>query len=149
MTLEQIQKDMIIAMKEGDKFRKGVLAELVGAVKKAGIDAGHRDNIPENIVDSVLTKEKKTANEMVDTCPEDRPDTLIEYMNRVAIIEQYAPRLLDEPEEIEDIISGILATNQLEATKSNRGNIMKALSQNFKGKIDMKVAAKVLSDMLK
>ena len=38
MTLEQLQKDMIQAMKTNKPVLKDVLKELIGAVKNAGIE---------------------------------------------------------------------------------------------------------------
>ena len=51
MQLEQLQKDMIAAMKAKDKVRKDAISSLVSAAKKVGIDEGCRENIPEEIVD--------------------------------------------------------------------------------------------------
>ena len=47
MKLEVLQKEMIAAMKAKDKPRKESISALVSAVKKAGIDGGCRDDIPE------------------------------------------------------------------------------------------------------
>jgi uncharacterized protein YqeY len=148
MTLKEIQNDMIAAMRAGDKFKKGVLAELVGAIKKAAIDEGCRDNIPEELVDKVLLKEKKTADEMICSCPQDRADTLEEYKNRFAIVNFYAPTILSDEKELKDIIVAVMEKNELDNAKSNRGKIMKILSTEYKGKIDMKVAASVLGSLL-
>lgn len=52
MQMEQLQKDMIAAMKAKDKPRKEAISSLVSAVKKAAIDAGCRDDIKEDMVDS-------------------------------------------------------------------------------------------------
>ena len=41
MQMEQLQKDMIAAMKAKDKPRKEAISSLVSAVKKAAIDAGY------------------------------------------------------------------------------------------------------------
>ena len=71
MTIEKLRADMIAAMKAKDKVRKDVVSSLIAAVKKCGIDAGVRENIPEEMVDSVLLKELKTAKEQLDTCPAD------------------------------------------------------------------------------
>ena len=46
MQMEQLQKDMIAAMKARDKVRKDAISSLVSAAKKAAIDEGCRDNIP-------------------------------------------------------------------------------------------------------
>ena len=40
MTIEQLQKDMMAAMKAHDKERKDAISSLVSAVKKNAIDAG-------------------------------------------------------------------------------------------------------------
>ena len=44
MEIEQLQKDMIAAMKAKDKPRKEAISSLVSAVKKTGIDQGWRDD---------------------------------------------------------------------------------------------------------
>ena len=50
MKLKDLQDAMIAAMKAKDKPRKDSISALVSAVKKAGIDAGCRDDIPEDMV---------------------------------------------------------------------------------------------------
>ena len=49
MKLKELQDAMIAAMKAKDKFRKDSIADLVSAVKKKGIDAGCRDDIPDEM----------------------------------------------------------------------------------------------------
>ena len=56
MQFEQLQKDMIAAMKARDKVRKDAISALVSAAKKVAIDEGCRDNISEEIVDRVILK---------------------------------------------------------------------------------------------
>ena len=52
---------MIAAMKAHDKERKMAISSLVSAVKKAGIDAGERDSIPEELVDKAILKKLTPA----------------------------------------------------------------------------------------
>ena len=54
MTLEMLQKEMIAAMKNGDKFRKTAISGLIAQIKKAAIDKGCRDNISEEMVNAEL-----------------------------------------------------------------------------------------------
>ena len=82
MNLETLRKDMVAAMKAKDKPRKEAISSLISAVKKAGIDAGCREDIPEEMVDQAILKEMKTAQEQVDTCPADRAELLEEYRFR-------------------------------------------------------------------
>ena len=56
MTFEALHNDMVAAMKARDKDRKNVLSTLIADVKKAAIDAGTRDDISEELVDSVILK---------------------------------------------------------------------------------------------
>ena len=98
MTLEQLQKDMIAAMKSGEKVRKNVISSLIAAVKKYTIDNGTRDNITEEITDMVILKELKSAKEQLDTCPVEREDLIAEYTTNYEIIKGYAPAQMGEDE---------------------------------------------------
>ena len=89
MQLEALRKDMVAAMKAKDKERKESISSLVSAVKKAAIDAGCRDDIPESMVDQVILKELKTAKEQIDTCPDSRQDLKAEYQFRYDVIKEY------------------------------------------------------------
>lgn len=148
MTLEVLQKEMIAALKAGDKLRKEVVAGLVDAVKKAGIDKQCRDNIPESLVNTVLQKEQKTMQEMIDTCPADRIETLTLYKSKMEIIKEFAPQLLTDPGEIKEKVLTLLASADLEATKKNKGQIMKTIMPVFKGNADMGIVNKVISEVL-
>ena len=72
MTVEALRKDMVAAMKAKDKTTKEAVSALISAAKKAAIDEGCRDDIPEALVDRVILKELKTVKEQLDTCPESR-----------------------------------------------------------------------------
>lgn len=148
MTLEVLQKEMIMALKAGDKLRKEVVAGLVDAVKKAGIDKQCRDNIPESLVNTVLQKEQKTMQEMIDTCPADRTETLALYKSKMEIIKEFAPQLLTDPSEIKEKVLALLASAGLETTKKNKGQIMKTIMPAFKGNADMGIVNKVISEVL-
>lgn len=145
MTLEKLQKDMIAAMKARDKERKDSISSLVSAVKKVGIDNGCRDNIPEDIVDSVILKEIKSVKEQIDTCPADRTDLLEQYKARYDVFNEYAPKLLSE-DEVRDILTTKFA--DVIATK-NKGQIMKAVMAELKGKADGKVINQVVVELCK
>lgn len=148
MTLEILQKEMISAMKNGDKFRKGVISVLIAQIKSAAIDEGCRDNIPETLVDKVLLKGKKTAQEMIDTCPADRIELLADYVKQFDIIDEFAPKLIDDETEIKKLIIEYCEGAKVVLCKQNRGMIMGILSRNLKGKADMSTVNRILSKML-
>lgn len=148
MTLEKLQYEMVVALKSGDKFRKGVISDIVGNIKTAAINKNCRDNITEALVDEVLLKCKKTAQEMIDTCPAERVETLIEYKKQLEIINEFAPRLITDPIAIEVLVADYAKEANIELVKSNRGAIMKLLAANLKGKADMALVSKVVGEML-
>ena len=149
MTIEKLQSEMVQAMKSGDKFRKGVISDIIAQVKRAAIDKGCRDNISENLVDEVLTKCKKIAQEMLDTCPGDRVETMAEYCKQFDIIDEFAPQLISDPEEIRNILTNVVMTSGWLITKPNRGLIMKEVKANYGNKVDMGAVSKVLGELLK
>lgn len=136
---------MIAAMKAHDKARKDTISSLIAAVKKAAIDAGCRDDIPEEMVEAAVLKELKTAKEQLDTCPADRTELIAEYKARVEVITEFAPKQLSE-DEIRKVIaekfSDVIETG-------NRGMIMKAVMGELKGKADGKLINQVVSEIIK
>ena len=143
MQMEQLQKDMIAAMKAKDKPRKEAISSLVSAVKKAAIDAGCRDDIKEDMVDQVILKELKTVKEQIDTCPAEREDLKAEYQFRYDVIQEYAPSLMSE-EEIRNFIMEKFADI---VAQKNKGMIMKNVMPELKGKADGKVINQVVAGL--
>lgn len=145
MTLEILNKEMIIAMKDRNKIRKETISALISAVKKAAIDGKCKDNITEELVNKVILKEKKTVQEMIDTCPADRVETLEEYKARMDIIEEFAPQMMTE-DEIRQAINHLIATvDGIEY--GNKGSIMKVVSPQLKGKADMKLVNQIVTEI--
>lgn len=148
MTLEQLQKEMIQAMKDKQPIKKEVLSSAIGAIRNAAIAKKCKDNITEELVDEVLLKEKKTLQEQIDTCPIERIDLKNIYREKMAFLEPYCPKLITDPQVIELAIKTELAIAGLEPVKANRGAIMKLIMPQFKGKADMKVVNKVIGEIL-
>ena len=147
MKLEVLQKEKITAMKNKDEKRKAVLSEMIDMVQKASITAKGRVEITEQLVDETLIKYQKMTQEMIDTCPADRTDKLNEYTAAMAIVKEYAPQLITDEETIRFFVLNELGP-EIEMTKKNRGQIMKIVMPILKGKVDMAVANKVISDLL-
>lgn len=146
MTLEILQKEMIAAMKSGNKLRKETISSLVGAVKKAAIDERCKDNITEELVNKVILKEKKIVQDMIDTCPESREDLLNEYKNRMETILEFVPKMMSE-EEVYDAVNEIITSSETQL--SNVGAAMKVVMPKLKGKADGKVINKVVAEIVK
>ncbi len=141
MDIELLRKDMVAAMKAKDKPRKEAISSLISAIKKVAIDEGCRDDIPEKLADRVILKEMKTVKEQIDTCPDARADLKAEYQFRYDVISEYAPKLMSEDEVkayLQEKFADLLATK-------NKGQIMKAVMAELKGKADGKVINQVVA----
>ena len=143
MKFEQLQQDMIAAMKARDKDRKEAISSLVSAAKKAAIDEGCRDDISEALVDRVILKELKTAKEQLDTCPPSREDLRAQYQLRYDVISEYAPAMMDAAQ----VKAAILERYSEAAATKNKGQIMKAVMGELKGKADGKVISQVVDEL--
>ena len=131
-----------------DSEKKKMLGDMAesmvrAGVKKAGIDAGCRDDIPEEMVNKVILKELKTVKEQIDSCPADRTDLIEEYQARYDVFNEYAPKLMSAEEveaELKEKFADVIATK-------NKGQIMKTVMPAFKGRADGKVINQIVAKM--
>ena len=144
MNLKTIENDMKTAWKSGNMEKKKVLSGLVGAIKKAAIDGGCRDNVPDELVDKTILKELKTVNEQIDTCPSDRTELIEKYTFAKNVISEYAPKMMSF-DEVKAYISEKFA--DLIATK-NKGLIMKSVMSDIRGKADGKDINRAVSELI-
>ena len=144
MQFGELQAAMIAAMKAKDKERKDSISVLVSAAKKMAIDAGCREDIPEDMVNQAILKEIKSVKEQIDSCPADRAELKESYESRYAVMSEFAPKMLSA-DEVKEIITTKFA--EVVATK-NKGVIMKNVMPEFKGKADGKIVQQVVAELI-
>lgn len=143
MQLKELQQAMIAAMKAKDKERKDAISSLYGAAKQLGIDKGCREEIPEDLVNQAILGELKAVKEQIETCPKDRTELLEGFKFKLKVFEEFAPKMLSA-EEIESIIKEKFSDLLLDG---NKGNIMKAVMGELKGKADGKLINQIVSKL--
>lgn len=144
--IEEVRKDMVTAMKAGDKERKATLSALLTALKNKAIDK--RDDLTQEEEVQVILKEIKQTKETLDTTPADRTDIIEECTKRLAVLEEYAPKMMDA-DEIKAVIQGVLSNLGIEApTAKEKGKIMKELMPKVKGKADGKLVSELVASFL-
>ena len=134
--IEEVRKDMVAAMKAGDKERKATLSALLSALKNKAIDKRADLSAEEEI--QVILKEIKQLKETIDTTPADRTDILDECRQRLSVLEEYAPKMMDA-EEIQSVIQT--------PTAKDKGRIMKELMPKVKGKADGKLVSELVGSL--
>ena len=125
--IDEVRSAMVAAMKAKDKDRADLTEE-------------------EEI--QVILKEIKQTKETLEMTPSDRTDIIDECKKRLAVLENYAPKMMDEA-EIKEVIASVLTKLEIETpVAKDKGRIMKELMPQVKGKADGSLVNQVLMGML-
>ena len=118
---------------------------LLSALKNKAIDK--RADLTEEEEIQVVLKEIKQTKETLEMTPADRADIIDECTRRIAVLEQYAPKLMDE-EEIRHMINATLSELGIDSpTAKDKGRIMKVLMPKVKGKADGKLVNQMITSL--
>lgn len=140
--IDEVRADMVKAMKAGDKESKETLSMLLAALKSKAIDK--RSDLTAEEETQVILKEIKQTKETLEMTPADRTEIIDECNKRLAVLEQYAPKMMDEA-EIRAVIDATLSEVGIEAPEAkDKGKIMKVLMPKVKGKADGKLVNDIL-----
>lgn len=142
MLKETLQKDMVAAMKAGEKLKLGTLRSVLGAVTDAETSGKARKDLSDSEIIAVLKKLVKTRRESAtiyaDAGSVDRADT---ENAEADIIEAYLPQQLSEEETTELIRSIISENNLADAGPRGIGMVMKVLKS--RDDVDAAMASKI------
>ncbi len=144
--IDTVRAAMMQAMKDKNKERKESLSMLLSALKNKVIDK--RADLTEEEENAVVLKEIKQCQEAIDTAPAGREDVIQENTARIAVYQEFAPRMMGR-EEIAAVVDQVLAELNLSApTAKEKGLIMKTLMPRVKGKADSALVNQVLTSRL-
>ena len=144
--IEEVRSAMVAAMKAGDNERKAALSFLLSSLKNKAIDK--RADLTEEEENQVILKEIKQLKETIDMTPADRTDLLAETEKRLAVLEEYAPKMMSE-EEIRAVISEVLSGLGIEKPLAkDKGRIMKELMPKVKGRADGKLVNELVAGFI-
>ena len=144
--IEEVRKAMVDAMKAKDKDTKDTLSMLLAALKNKAIDK--RADLTEEEEVQVILKEIKQTKESLEMTPADRTDLIEEFKKRIAVLEGFAPKMMDA-DEIKAIISDVLSDLGIDApTAKDKGRIMKELMPKIKGKADGKLVNEIVGSYM-
>lgn len=146
MTLvEQLDKDIIEAMRAKEKDRLTVLRTVKGNMKLQNID--HKKEINDELLIEVVSKEIKTRNESIKEFEKgNRQDLIDKTQIEIDILKVYLPKQLTE-EEIEEIVQSVFDEVKPESPK-DMGKIMAAITPLVKGKADMSQVSLIIKTKL-
>lgn len=143
--IDEIRGEMIKAMKAKDKKRKDVLSLLLAELKN--VEINNRTPLTDEEGAQVILKQIKQLKETKSLTPADRTDILEECDYSISVLEEYAPKMMDET-EIKSVIEETLKELEIQTpTAKDKGKIMKVLMPKVKGKADGRLVNQVLGSM--
>lgn len=141
--LEEVQKDMIAAMKAKDELRLSTVRMVKAALKKHEVDSGKPlDEAAEMKILASLVKQRQDAIEMYRKGG--RPELAEKEQAEIAIIQGYMPATATE-EQMDAAIDAAIAETAADSMK-HMGAVMKAAKDRLAGKT---VDGRALSERVK
>lgn len=140
MTKDELQQQMVVAMKAKDKVRLSIIRQVMGEVKN--IEVNERRDATEEDVNGMIKRLIKQTGETLEMSKQagnnqERTDTLTE---QVAILESLLPEQLSGDALIA-LIEQVIAETGAESRK-DMGRVMGALAAATGGNFDKPAAAK-------
>lgn len=144
--IDVVRSDMVAAMKAGEKGKKETLSLLLSALKNKAIDK--REDLTTEEEDAVVLKEIKQIKETLELSPADRTDIIEQCNFRIQVLEEYAPKMMDEA-QIRTIIENVLKDLSIDTPSAkDKGRIMKELMPKVKGQADGKLVNEILAGLM-
>ena len=143
--VEQLEKDMITAMKEKDKDTLTVIRMIKASLKQEQID--HKKEINDDLLIDVVNKQiKMRRDSLVEFEKGNRQDLIEKTNSEIIVLMAYLPEQLSK-EEVEKIIDEIFEEVKPESQK-DMGKIMGPAQAKLKGKTDMKEVSNIIREKL-
>ena len=143
--VEQLEKDMIAAMKAGEKERLTVIRMVKAALKQEQID--HKKEINDDLLIDVVNKQIKMRKDSIAEFEKaNRTDLVDKTQSEIDILAAYLPEQLST-EEVEKIINDIFDSVKPEGMK-DMGKVMGLAQGKLKGKADMKEVSTIIRNKL-
>lgn len=143
--IEQLDKDMIEAMKNKEKERLTVIRMVKASLKQEQID--HKKELNDELLIDVVNKQVKMRKDSIDEFKKgNRQDLIDKTQNEIDILMNYLPAQLSE-EETKKIIDEIIETVKPTGPK-DMGKVMQEATSKLKGKTDMKMVSTLIREKL-
>lgn len=151
--VEQIQKDIVTAMKAREEKRLSTLRMVKTALKNREIEkrtagcAVLDDKEAQQILATLIKQRKESVDAFTKG---NRPEMAAHEQAEIVLIESYLPKAAGEAEIVEGVRAAIAEMKAAGAalTMKDMGNVMKAAMAKFAA-ADVRVDGKVVSDTVK
>ena len=141
--LNQLQKELVVAMKAGEKAKMMGLRNIIGKLKAAKIDKGESLTHEESL--KILKSAAKQLKESIDQYQKGgRDDLAEEEAYELSLLEKYLPEQLSE-EIIRETVKNIVENTGAESIQ-DVGTVMGAAMKELAGSADGKLVQKFVQE---
>ena len=143
--LDQLQEELKIALKAGEKAKMMGLRNIIGKIKAAQIDKGETLTNEESL--KILKTAAKQLKESIDQYQKGGRDDLADKEAfELTLLEKYLPEQLSE-EQIRQTVKNIVK-NTGTGSMQDMGMVMGATMQELAGSADGKIVQKIVQEEL-
>ena len=143
--LDQLQEELITAMKAGDKPRMTGLRNIIGKLKASQIDKGEELTGDESL--KILKSAAKQLKESVEQYKKGGRDDLAEKeLFELSLLEKYLPEQISEG-KIRDAVKNTIQSSNAESMQ-DMGRVMGLLMKELAGTADGKLVQKIVQEEL-
>ena len=136
---------MYVAMKSGDKIQTNILRTLLSMLKEKQIEK--KEDINEDEYFSIIKRLVKQLKESADAYQKaGRLELYEKEVSELDILKEYLPEILSEEQTL-DLVKMVIG--QISANSpSHMGKVMSLIMQKSNGKVDGKIANKLVKELL-
>ena len=143
--LDQLQEELIAAMKTGDKPRMMGLRNIIGKLKASQIDKGEELTGDESL--KILKSAAKQLKESVEQYQKGGRDDLAEKeLFELSLLEKYLPEQISEG-KIRDAVKNTIQSSGAESMQ-HMGKVMGMLMKELAGTADGKLVQQIVLEEL-
>ena len=143
--LDQLQEELIAAMKAGDKPRMMGLRNIIGKLKASQIDKGEELTGEESL--KILKSAAKQLKESVEQYKKGGRDDLAEKeLFELSLLEKYLPEQISEG-KIRDAVKNTIQSSGAESMQ-DMGKVMGMLMKELAGTADGKLVQQIVLEEL-
>ena len=143
--LDQLQEELKIALKAGEKAKMMGLRNIIGKIKAAQIDKGETLTDEESL--KILKTAAKQLKESIDQYHKGgREDLADKEAFELTLLEKYLPEQLSE-EQIRQTVKNIVK-NTGAGSMQDMGKVMGAIMQELAGSADGKIVQNIVQEEL-
>ena len=136
---------MYVAMKSGDKIKTNILRTLLSTLKEKQIEK--KEDINEDEYLSIIKRLVKQLTESADAYQKAGRSELYEKeVSELDILKKYLPEILSEQQTL-DLVKKVIGQTSANSL-SDMGKVMSLIMQKSNGKVDGKIANRLVKELL-